>query len=549
MRSNPYFILLAVVAFIRSFSVDAGAADHLRDLQTAAIEQGHSPAAHWGNDPEKYRQWGSHSLRLVLAYAFGTRGAGTGVDLDGYLGENSIYRSEAELRRVYGFVPSNTLNSEACYCDQTDIAELQRAAIRAGKKFVFLVVFDGMDWQTTQAAAIYRSGNVDYSEGRGSGLHFLDYTAGGNTQYGAVCTAPHNGGTKTDVDAQTVLNPGGTQPGGYDPVRGGAWPWSAGSDHNYRLGLSSDGSPGEHVYPDSSSTATALCTGVKTYNSAVGVDPSGEPVVSGAHEAQERGWSIGLVTSVPISHATPASAYAHNVNRSDYQDLTRDLLGRPSISHPDDPLPGVDVLIGGGWGMTKSESKSQGQNFVPGNPWLAEGDLAAIDADEGGRYVVGQRTAGAAGRDVSQEAADRAAGSDSRLFGFFGVGRYGGHLPYQTADGDYRPAPGKKGAEEYSDADVTENPTLSEMTQAALTVLERNQTGFWMMVEAGDVDWANHANNLDNSIGAVISGDEAVQVITDWVESHSNWDESLLIVTADHGHDLNLLQPAALVGP
>ena len=67
------------------------------------------------------------------------------------------------------------------------------------------------------------------------------------------------------------------------------------------------------------------------------------------------------------------------------------------------------------------------------------------------------------------------------------------------------------------------------------------------MVEAGDVDWANHDDNIDNSIGAVNSGDRAVKAITEWVEANSKWDESLLIVTADHGHMLNLVKPEMLI--
>ena len=67
------------------------------------------------------------------------------------------------------------------------------------------------------------------------------------------------------------------------------------------------------------------------------------------------------------------------------------------------------------------------------------------------------------------------------------------------------------------------------------------------MVEAGDVDWANHDNNLDNSIGAVNSGDRAFRVITDWVEKRSNWDETVVIVTADHGHYLWLDRPEGLI--
>ena len=67
------------------------------------------------------------------------------------------------------------------------------------------------------------------------------------------------------------------------------------------------------------------------------------------------------------------------------------------------------------------------------------------------------------------------------------------------------------------------------------------------MVEPGDVDWANHDNNLDNSIGAVLDGEKAVRTITEWVEQQSNWKESLLIVTADHGHYLVLEKPELLV--
>ena len=65
------------------------------------------------------------------------------------------------------------------------------------------------------------------------------------------------------------------------------------------------------------------------------------------------------------------------------------------------------------------------------------------------------------------------------------------------------------------------------MTEAALTVLaaEPDQP-FALFVEAGDVDFALHANNLDNAIGAVYSGEEAVRAVIRWVETHSNWDDS-----------------------
>src|SRR5260370_1039327 len=82
--------------------------------------------------------------RLIPVHTFGTRGAGTGIDLESYIGANSAYRSEAALRRIYGKTPTNTVNPTADYMDQTDVAALQRAALAAGKKHIILVVFDGM---------------------------------------------------------------------------------------------------------------------------------------------------------------------------------------------------------------------------------------------------------------------------------------------------------------------------------------------------------------------------------------------------------------------
>ena len=537
MRNS--FTILAIL----SSAVCTLAGDHLYDLQSQAIEQDFSPSAHWGVQPEKYTQWGSHSNRLTPVYTFGTLGAGPGIDLTEYMGENSPYRSEEQLRRIYGFDPSASASPDAEYLDQTNLYDLQVAALKAGKKHIILVVFDGMDWHTTRAAAIYNTRSVAYREGRGRGTHFQEYTAGGTTQFGWMVTSPHNDGTKVDVDEQTVKNPGGTQLGGYNPNRGGFTPWDPPSNEKYLLGQPKEKS---HSYTDSACSATSMTAGIKTYNNAIGVDATGTPVTTIAHQAQELDYAVGAVTSVPISHATPAAAYAVNVHRGDYQDLTRDLLGLKSISHPNRPLRGLDVLIGAGAGVNKDEDKAQGENFVPGNRYLAEEDLAAIDVENGGRYVVARRTDGVRGSEALSKAAATAAAEGRRLFGFYGAGS---HLPYQTADGDYHPAPGRAKAEGYSDADRYENPTLAEMTAAALKVLGTNRRGFWLMVESGDVDWANHDDNLDNSIGAVNSGDAAVKAITDWVEANSNWEETVMIVTADHGHYLVIDRAEDLIPP
>ena len=164
----------------------------------------------------------------------------------------------------------------------------------------------------------------------------------------------------------------------------------------------------------------------------------------------------------------------------------------------------------------------------------------------GGKYVVAQRQAGVAGAEGLAAATRAAIAGSHRLFGFYGAGS---HLPFQTADGDYQSFNVRAKSEFYTPADLHENPTLAQLTASALEYLQSRPNGFWLMVEAGDVDWANHDDNLDNSIGAVNSGDAAVKVITDWVEQHSNWNETVLIVTADHGHYLVLDRPEDLIPP
>jgi len=629
-------VLLAIVL------PDPAAADRIKQLQTDAITTGHAEWGHWGTRPERYSSWTNHSNRLIPVYVFGG-------DLASFAGEKSVYRDAQRLEQLYGRVPPGTLNSQAEYFDQTDLYHLQMDAVKAGKKYVFLFVFDGMDWQTTQAAATYNAGRAAYTEGRGTGLHFQDY-CGAPTDFGLMVTSPHNTGTKADIKAQQVKNPGGKTRGGYDPQRGNVAPWLRPPDRDYLIGKSR---ARPDAVTDSAASATSMTSGIKSYNGAINVDPDGQEVVPIARTLQkDHLWSVGAITSVPISHATPAAAYANNVHRDDYQNITRDLVGLRSAFHRDQPLEGLDVLIGGGWGEKAK---------VGGNKYIDPADLKKIDRANGGRYVVAQRTSGKLGSDVLAAAADEAAAKGARLFGLFGVKK--GHLPFQTADGGYDPAPGGGGvkkegkekdvktkavaassdadkkdtqkkdadakdtqkkdadakdtqkkdaeekdakanedadqkesdqkdtgdksnsdrkddkksekrddnvkgdnppadevddpklktkinpAEEYTPADLFENPTLAGMTRAAIQVLSTNPKGFWLMVEAGDVDWANHDNNIDNSIGAVLSGDDAFRVITNWVEAHDAWDQTLVVVTADHGHYLVLRDPEALVAP
>ncbi len=410
--------------------VPASATDTIRELQADAIQKDYADWGYWGPYPSKYTGWTNHSNRLIPVYTFGA-------DLKSFSGEHSIYRDAKRLETLYGQLPTETQNPHAKYFDQTDLYRLQRDAAKAGKKRIVLFIFDGMDWQTTWAAATYRAGRVKYHDGRGTGLHFQDYR-GAPTDFGYMVTSPHNDGTKPDIVGQTVTNPGGRTRGGYDFRRAGETPWVDAPDMNYPIAKSKDQL---QAFTDSSASATSMCAGIKTYNDAVNVTFDGKPVPTIAQQLQQDGWSVGAVTSVPFSHATPACAYANNVWRDDYQDISRDMLGLRSVSHREKPLPGMDVVIGTGWGEDLKADKPQGANFVPGNRYISKADLDAIDVEHGGKYRIVQRSPGVSGKEALAAAAEDVAKNGSRLLGIFGAGEKN-HLPFRTANGDYKPAPG-----------------------------------------------------------------------------------------------------------
>ena len=556
------FSIALIASSLALAATRSEADDPLRTMQNANVIARAEKVArpyHFGSQGANHVFSNStyHSNRLIPFYTFGTK-----IDPSTMTGANSAYRDEARLRALYGTVPPNTLNAGAEYCDQSDMYRVQKDAVDRGVKHLFIVWFDGMDWETTRAAAIARTGEV-YTQGKGSGLIFQDFNAGGSARFGSYVTSPTHDQSRRDPDTQAVtIDFANSLPGGYDVRFGGPNPWTPGpllsAAPGYLKGNRDEVARAggvAHAVTDSSCSAGEFATGVKSFNDGVNVAEDGRFVETLFVQLQrDRGWKVGTVTSVPFNHASPSAMYAHNVDRDDYQDLAREMLGLESIVQQDGKgprLPGLDVVIGAGYGQVIADANllSQGKNAAKGqNLYLADADLEAIDARHGGKYVVATTKLEVKGDESLQKAANEAARDGRRLFGFHGTNT--NHLPFRTADGDYRPAAGIKGTREsYSADDLWENPTLADMTRAALTVLAaKPDQPFALFVESGDVDFALHDNNLDNAIGAVYSGEQAIKVILEWVEKHSNWDESAMIVTADHGHYLVIDDPEAIAG-
>ena len=549
----------------------AQSTDLLHDLQTqyvATSKEKKHRVYHFGSQGPvgEFANHHNHSNRLVPVYILGRK-----ADLGAVTGENSRYRNAEKIKEAYGVVPANTVNPRAVYADQSDLYRVQKDAIARGVKHVFIVWFDGLDWPTTQAAAILKTGKM-YTEGKGSGLFFQDYTGSGVAQYGFVVTSPTHDRSNQDIDRQVVTIPADSLRGGYDAQIAGPNPWTPGplasvapgylkgqlADAEDRAGVQSAGRV-LHAFTDSSQSAAELVSGVKSYNSGLNIADDSRLVTTLFHALQDQGWKVGTVTSVPFCHASPAGMYAQNVERYDYQDIARSMLGLPGIiqeARQGRLHPGLDVAIGTGFGIeAKPEQlQDQGRNVVLGNLFLTDADFTAIDVKNGGKYLCVHTEIGTAGGPALRAAAAQAVQKGTRLFGFFGAKNFD-HLPFRTADGRYDPAPsidlktGKPAdAEKYTTAEIASQPTLAQMAEAAIDVLSSGNHPFILFVEAGDVDFALHGNNLDNAIGAIFSGEDAVVSIARWVETHSNWDDSLLIVSSDHGHYLVLDDPQALAG-
>ena len=559
-------LMLALALFSTAFvAMSALAADdpkdHLKRFQTENVKtakEKRDRPYHFGSQGNggPFSNHTSPTNRLIPFYTFGSK-----IDLGLITGKNNVYHDKEKLKELYGYLPENTWNPDAEYVDQSDFAKVLENAKDKGAKHIFIVWFDGLDWPTTQAAAVAKTGEV-YTEGRGSGLIFQDYKGAGQSGFGYYVTSPTHEENTPDVDNQTVKIPEGSLKGGYDPRFGGPNPWTPGplaaKAPGYLKGQSGHAQDKSeviaaggaiHAYTDSAPSAAEFVSGRKSYNNSINALEDGSFAKTFFHRAQEEGYKVGTVTSVPFPHASPAAMYARNVNRDDYQDLGRDMLSLDSIITDlgkGPRRPGLDVVIGTGHGVEAKALPKQGKNATPGNVFLSDENQAAADIKNFGKYVIVTTKSGVNGSKALMSAAETAAAKGTKLFGFFGSKKFD-HLPYRTADGKFDPASDLNGKTEvYTEDDLNEQPTLADMTKAALTVFKDKP--FVLFIEAGDVDFALHSNNLDNAVGAVYSGEDAIKAVIEWVETHSNWNDSAMIVTADHGHYLNINNLKAIAG-
>ena len=265
---------------------------------------------------------------------------------------------------------------------------------------------------------------------------------------------------------------------------------------------------------DSAAAATALATGVRTHNGMLGLGPDGQRLANVREYAESLGKSTGVVTTVPFSHATPAGFVAHNPSRNDYEGIAREMLGSDAevimgCGHPEFDADGARLAAPADYSFVGGADVFAG---------LLDGTLPAADCDRDGTpdpWAFVQR------RD--EFVALRRGEAPKRVVGVAQVAQ----TLQQDRGGDAMAPP--------YEVPLTESvPTLAQMTQAALNVLDDDPDGFFVMVEGGAIDWTCHASQPGRLVEEMVDFQRAVEAVVAWVEGHGGWRETLVIVTADH---------------
>nr|XP_039270472.1 uncharacterized protein LOC120345128 [Styela clava] len=275
--------------------------------------------------------------------------------------------------------------------------------------------------------------------------------------------------------------------------------------------------------PDSAGTGTALNTGVKTNSKMVGLSGQavhnncsssiGNEIKTILEYSADQGKSTGIVTSTYLTHATPASAYAHAPNRQwkTDADLTEEAklngckdIGSQLIEHGRK----INVLLGGGRAFMRPKGykdeeygdvddslggRNDNRNLI--KEWIK------LEGSDRAKYVWDQK-----GFDnVDPTNVDN-------LLGLF--------------------EPGDMRFEHDRRNDLAGEPSLAEMTAKAIEILRKNRDGYFLLVEGGKIDHGHHSAKANIALSEFAALDDAVKLAT----RMTNSDETLIVVTADHGH-------------
>ena len=381
----------------------------------------------------------------------------------------------------------------------------------AAKRNVIILVADGTGFNAFAAASMYQ-GKWDAEYARGTQVY-----NGPDWKQLAVQTFPLNTSKKpqgTGLQEAAIV---------YDPPKA----WDRKTGYDWLKGK----------YTDSAASATALSTGHKTFNNAINWSDLDQPLKPTMSEfAKALGMASGVVTSVEWSHATPAGfSNAHSAERDEYQEIALQMLHGGVL----------DVIMGAGnpdfdndgkpWQSKKSKSKGVTAGdvlkgitgeLVSGQDFKYVGGKEAWTAIEAARAKPGALYQGF--RPVSTKAEFEALREGPAPAKVLGTAQVATTLQQARTKSKTAKSPAE------DTPPISTVPSLTTMAQGALNVLSQNPKGFFLMIEGGAVDWANHNNLGHRMVEEMIDFNSAVEAVVQWVETKSNWNETLVLITADH---------------
>ena len=232
---------------------------------------------------------------------------------------------------------------------------------------------------------------------------------------------------------------------------------------------------------DSAAAGTCLASGKKTDNGMIGQTPDGEPAISVASKLHDEGWTVGIMSSVPVDHATPAAQYAHAEKRYEYYKIGTQLT-----------QTGFNFFGGGGFQSPVNKDDASAPNLY---------DLTR----EAGYTIVG-----------SYEEAKANINAEKMLL-----------VPAKDIANPTRGAGALPYAIDRQEGDLS----LAQIVDIAIQRLSQKER-FFMMAEGGKIDYSGHGNDPATNIHEVMDLDNAIKVAYQFYLQHP--DETLIVVTADH---------------
>ena len=260
--------------------------------------------------------------------------------------------------------------------------------------------------------------------------------------------------------------------------------------------------PNAVLVTDSAASGTQLATGQFAGSEMIGADKDGNPVETILEKTIKTGKSTGLVSDTRLTHATPAAFAAHQPHRSMENEIAVDMLNA-----------GPDVMLSGGlryW--IPQEANDKDSAVYKELAQMTQGSVKIKSKRKDERNLL--KEAQEKGYDLAFNRSQMEA-AQGKVLGLFA----------------YSAMPdGIKVTHSLNSPERT-IPTLKEMSAKALQVLSKNDKGFFLMIEAGMIDWAAHYNDTGLMLHEMMRLNETVEYVLDWAE---NRDDTLVIVTADH---------------